>query len=43
MELRVLHTAAHLHTWYGQWGYDYGRGGYNMTREQVGACAACLA
>ena len=30
MELRVLHTAAYGCTWYGQWGYTFGRGGYNI-------------
>lgn len=35
MDLRVLHTAAHLSTWYGQFGFDFGRGAYNITREQV--------
>ncbi|KAK9867052.1 hypothetical protein WJX84_008430 [Apatococcus fuscideae] len=31
MELRVLHTAAHQQTWYGQWGYKFGRAGFNLS------------
>ena len=31
MELRVLHTIAHGTTWYGRWGYAFGRGGFNLT------------
>ena len=38
MELRVLHTAARGMTWYGQWHYGFGRGGFNMTPQQVGGC-----
>lgn len=34
MELRVLNTAAHKVTWYGQFGYTMGRGAYNITRQQ---------
>ena len=26
----MLHTAAHETTWYGRWGYGFGRGGYNL-------------
>jgi hypothetical protein len=36
MELRVLHSAARQRTWYGQWRYGFGRGGFNMTPAQVG-------
>ena len=32
MELRVLHASAHRGTWYGRWGYGFGRGGFNMSR-----------
>ena len=32
MELRVLHTAAFRNTWYGQWGYGFGRGGFAISR-----------
>ena len=35
MELRVLHTAARGATWYGQWHYGFGRGGFNMTPQQA--------
>lgn len=34
MELRVLHAAAHKSTWYGQWGYQYGRGAFNITQNK---------
>lgn len=34
MELRVLHAAAHKTTWYGQWGYQYGRGAFNITQNK---------
>lgn len=33
MELRVLHAAAYLHTWYGKWGYDVGRGPFNISKK----------
>lgn len=39
MELRVLHAAAHKVTWYGQWGYQYGRGAFNITQNK---CALTL-
>jgi hypothetical protein len=32
MELRVLHAAAHRTTWYGTWGYTFGRGDFNISR-----------
>ena len=31
MELRVLYAAATKYTWYGLFGYEFGRGGYNIT------------
>lgn len=34
MELRVLHAATHKMTWYGQWGYQYGRGAFNITHNK---------
>lgn len=34
MELRVLHAAAKKVTWYGQWGYNYGRGAFNITHNK---------
>lgn len=34
MELRVLHAAAKKVTWYGQWGYNYGRGAFNITHSK---------
>ena len=34
MELRVLHAAAFKNTWYGQWGYQYGRGAFNITHSK---------
>lgn len=37
MELRVLHTAARGMTWYGQWHYGFGRGGFNMSPQQARA------
>ena len=48
MELRVLHAAARRATWYGQWRYGFGRGGFNMTPQQASArrlgclCACAL-
>ncbi len=42
MELRVLFTAAHGSTWYGRWGYGFGRGGYNLQRANWDAAAAEL-
>jgi hypothetical protein len=39
MELRVLHTAAFKSTWYGRWGYAFGRGGYNLQRANWDAAA----
>lgn len=33
MELRVLHAAAYQHTWYGKWGYTFGRGPFNISRR----------
>lgn len=35
MELRVLHTVATGATWYGRFGYRFGRGAYKITAEQV--------
>jgi hypothetical protein len=32
MDLRVLHTAAFRNTWYGRWGYGFGRGGFGISR-----------
>jgi hypothetical protein len=32
MELRVLCAAAHRTTWYGRWGYVFGRGGFNIPK-----------
>lgn len=32
MELRVLHAVAHQATWYGAWGYDFGRSPFNTTK-----------
>jgi hypothetical protein len=40
MELRILHTVAYQTTWYGKWGYSFGRGGYNIQPEQWAAAAA---
>ena len=33
MELRVLHSAAYLQTWYGKWGYGFGRGPFNISKK----------
>ena len=38
MELRLLHTVAHRQTWYGRWGFLFGRGGF-ATGKQVSACS----
>ncbi|BDA47154.1 probable PHD finger protein MALE MEIOCYTE DEATH 1 [Coccomyxa sp. Obi] len=32
MELRVLHMSAYRNTWYGRWGYAFGRGGFGISR-----------
>jgi hypothetical protein len=32
MTLRLLHTAAYGHTWYGKWGYEFGRGSFAITQ-----------
>ena len=34
MELRVLHTAAYGYTWYGSYGYTFGRGPYNTSEHE---------
>ncbi|GMH42329.1 hypothetical protein BSKO_10248 [Bryopsis sp. KO-2023] len=34
MLLRVLTTVAEKRTWYGRWGYAFGRGGYNTSKAQ---------
>ena len=38
----MLFTAAHGNTWYGRWGYGFGRGGYNLQRSNWDAAAAQL-
>ncbi len=40
MELRLLHTVAHRQTWYGRWGFLFGRGGF-ATGKQVYTCLIC--
>ena len=42
MELRVLHAVAHRKTWYGRWGYDIGRGGFNLSPSAWEAAACAL-
>lgn len=42
MELRVLHAAAHKVTWYGQWGYQYGRGAFNITQNKYDFVATVI-
>lgn len=32
MELRVLYAVAHQMTWYGEWGYEFGRGPFSITK-----------
>ena len=32
MELRVLYAVAHQATWYGNWGYEFGRGPFNILK-----------
>lgn len=32
MPLRVLHVVAFQETWYGRWGYSFGRGGFHITK-----------
>ncbi len=32
MELRVLHAVAHQATWYGAWGYEFGRSPFHTTK-----------
>jgi hypothetical protein len=43
MELRVLHPVAFQKTWYGQWGYVYGRGGFNISRQTWKKVTSALA
>ena len=33
MELRVLHAVAYQQTWYGKWGYKFGRGPFNISKK----------
>ena len=33
MELRLLHAAAHRQTWYGRWGFVFGRGGFAVGKQ----------
>ena len=33
MELRLLHTVAHRQTWYGRWGFLFGRGGFAIGKQ----------
>eukprot|EP00775_Hariotina_reticulata_P006176 gene6176-6414_t len=42
MLLRVLHTAAFGTTWYGKFGYGFGRGSFNISREQYAAAVAAV-
>lgn len=32
MELRVLHAVAYQATWYGDWGYEFGRAPFNINK-----------
>lgn len=34
MELRVLHTVGLGATWYGQWGYVFGRSAFNQNEHE---------
>ena len=43
MELRVLYTAAYGHTWYGSYGYVFGRGPYNTSESKWHAAANFIA
>lgn len=36
MELRLLHTVAHRQTWYGRWGFIFGRGGFAIGKQVSG-------
>lgn len=40
--MRVLHAAAHKVTWYGQWGYQYGRGAFNITQNKYAFAARVI-
>lgn len=33
MEYRLLHSITKGHSWYGEWGYDFGAGSYALTQE----------
>ncbi|KAL8258027.1 hypothetical protein R6Q59_030068 [Mikania micrantha] len=33
MELRLLHGAAYGRSWFGNWGYQFGRGSFGVTRQ----------
>lgn len=34
MLMRLLYVAAHMRTWYGKWGYGFGRAAFNHSREE---------
>ncbi len=34
MLMRLLYVAAHMRTWYGKWGYGFGRSAFNHSREE---------
>eukprot|EP00873_Tetraselmis_striata_P034131 jgi/Tetstr1/454395/TSEL_004026.t1 len=33
LELRILYPAIYGHTWYGRWGYSFGRSAYNLSKD----------
>ena len=41
MELRLLHTVAHRQTWYGRWGFAFGRGGFAIGKQVSGRPLIC--
>ena len=42
MLLRMLHAVADGDTWYGKWGYVFGRSPFNVTREDYESCLEAL-
>ena len=42
MDYRLLHCAAYGGTWYGRWGYTFGRGSFGATHETWRRAVECV-
>lgn len=42
MLLRLLYSAAHMCTWYGKWGYGFGRAAFNYGAEEYEAAVKAI-